>query len=524
MNHKNIFQILFISMSLIFISCSSKYDMVITGGTIYDGLGGEPYVASLAIKDGRIVKIGNFEANSSDVVNAEGLIVSPGFIDMHTHIDRGIVEVVGSSVKNYLTQGVSTVVTGNCGSGSWKVNKYFNHLDSIGIGPNVVHLIGHGSVRKAVMGQDDRMPTFEEMREMKSLIAQGMAEGALGLSSGLFYAPGSFSETEEVIELAEEVKKYNGIYASHIRDESNYTTGLLASIAEAIEIGEKAGIPVQISHIKALGAPVWNLSDEVCKLIESAQTRGLNVMADQYPYMASSTSLAAAVIPRWVQEGGDTKQRIQDPSLIEKIKKETEENIIRRGGPESLVIVSYEPNPEFDGLSLAAISKKLKMPVVETAISLVINGSPSIISFNMNENDLAYFMKKDYVMTSSDGAVQQMGNGIPHPRSYGTFPHKIRKYVLEDELISMAHAIRAATSLPAKMLGLSDRGQVKEGFIADLVVFDPVHIDGIASFENPHQYSKGISYLFVNGQVVIKDDVYKGKLVGKPLKMTDYRK
>ncbi len=521
---KSLFKILFISMSFLLFSCSSNYDTVISGGTIYDGLGGEPFIANIAINDGQIVKIGDFEPNASNVINAEGLIVSPGFIDMHTHIDRKIVEPEGSSVKNYLTQGVTTVVTGNCGSGTWELSRYFDHLDSIGIGPNLIHLIGHGTIRGAVMGQDDRLPSSAEMDQMKALIADGMAEGALGLSSGLFYAPGSFSNTEEVIDLAKEVNKYNGIYASHIRDESNYTTGLLASISEAIEIGEKAEIPVQISHIKALGTPVWNLSDEVCKLIEDAQARGVNVMADQYPYMASSTSLAAAVIPRWVQEGGETNKRLQDPKLLDRIRKETAENISRRGGPESLVIVSYEPNSEFDGLSLAAISEKLKLSAVETAISIVIEGNPSIISFNMNEADLAYFMKKDYVMTSSDGSVQYLGDGMPHPRNYGTFPHKIRKYVLDDGIISMSHAIRAATSLPAKMLGLSDRGQVKEGFIADLTIFNPETIDGIATFENPHQYSQGISYLLINGQVVIENDVYNGKLVGKTLDMTNYRK
>ncbi|MCK4748478.1 MAG: amidohydrolase family protein, partial [Bacteroidales bacterium] len=367
-------------------------------------------------------------------------------------------------------------------------------------------------------------PSPEEMEEMKKLVSQGMSEGALGLSSGLFYAPGSFSKTEEVVELAGTVKKFNGLYATHIRDESNYTIGLLESIKEAIEIGEKSGVPVQISHIKALGTPVWNLSDEVCRIIEEAQERGVMVMADQYPYVASSTSLAAAIIPRWVQEGGRMKERLQDPGLIEKIKTETGENISRRGGSESLVIVSYKPNHEYDGLSLAEISSRMDKPDLETAIALVINGNPNIISFNMNSDDVAYFMKKDYVMTSSDGLVQIPGSGIPHPRSYGAFPHKIRKYVLEDSLIGMEHAIRAATFLPAQMLGLNDRGQISEGYVADIVVFDPKTIRDVAAFGDPHQYSKGILYLLVNGQIVIEDEKYNGKLAGKTLRMMDYRK
>lgn len=517
-------QIILLSLSIFLISCSSDYDLVIKGGTIYDGLGNEAFIANIAVKDGKIVKIGDFKPRAKKIINAEGMIVSPGFIDIHTHIDRDIGKAEGSSVKNYLTQGVTTVVTGNCGMGTWQVEEFFNRLDSLGIGPNVVHLIGHGTIRSAVMGQDNREPDPEEMAEMKKLIAEGMNGGALGLSSGLYYAPGSFAKTEEVIELAGTVKEYNGIYASHIRDESNFTTGLIASIKEAIEIGEKSGIPVQISHIKALGAPVWDLSDEVCQIIEEARKRGVMVMADQYPYIASSTSLVGAVIPRWVQEGGRMNERLQDPDLIEKIKTETGENISRRGGPESLLIVSYKPNHDYDGLSLAEISSLMDKSAIEATIALVINGSPGIVSFNMNSKDVAYFMKKDYVMTSSDGSVQISGSGMPHPRSYGTFPHKIRKYVLEDGLISMEHAIRAATYLPAQMLGLNDRGQISEGYVADIVIFNPETIRDLATFDDPHQYSEGILYLLVNGQVVIEDDVYKGRLAGKTLRMNDYRK
>lgn len=511
------------ALSILFISCSPDYDLVIEDGIIYDGLGGAPFIANIAVNDGKIVKIGNFKADGLKVINAKGLLVAPGFIDIHTHIDRGIVRPEGSSVQNYLTQGVTTVVTGNCGSGTWNVSNYFNRLDSIGIGPNVVHLIGHKTIRRAVIGQEDREPTAEELSEMKSLIAQGMQEGAVGLSSGLFYAPGSFAKTEEVVDLAKTVKEYQGIYASHIRDESNYTTGLVASIKEAIEIGEKAGIPVEISHIKALGVPVWGLAEEVCSIIEAAQERGVKVMADQYPYVASSTSLSAAVIPRWVQEGGKLKERLKDPDLMERIKKESEANIVRRGGPESLLIVSYRPNHDYDGLSLAEISVLMNKSAVETAIELVLEGSPSIVSFNMNKDDLAYFMQKDYIMTSSDGSVQIMGSGVPHPRSYGTFPHKLRKYVIEEELISMEKAIRAATYLPAEMLGLTDRGQLTEGKIADIVIINLETIGAEATFAKPHQYSKGIEYLLLHGQMVIESEIYNKKLIGKTLRMNEYK-
>ncbi|MGD8535158.1 MAG: amidohydrolase family protein, partial [Candidatus Aminicenantes bacterium] len=327
--------------ALLLVSCSSSYDVVISGGLIYDGTGSAPYEADIGIKDGRIKTIGQIKISGNVTINAEGLFVAPGFIDIHTHCDRGLEVDELKNAKNYLTQGVTTVVTGNCGGGTYRVAEFFSQLDSQGTGPNVIHLIGHGTVRREVMGQEAREPTADELEKMKELIAQGMKGGAAGFSTGLFYAPGSFAKTEEVVELARTVKEYSGIYATHVRDESNYTIGLKASIKEAIAVGEQAGIPVEISHIKALGRPVWGQSAEVCAIIEGARERGVKVYADQYPYMASSTGLSAAVIPRWIQAGGGMKDRLDDPDLLPRIKKEIEENIDRRGGPESLVIVSF---------------------------------------------------------------------------------------------------------------------------------------------------------------------------------------
>jgi N-acyl-D-amino-acid deacylase len=346
-----------------------------------------------------------------------------------------------------------------------------------------------------------------------------MEEGAAGFSTGLFYAPGSYAKTEEIIELAHVAKNFDGIYATHIRDESNYTIGLIEAIKEAIAVGEVTGIPVQISHIKALGKPVWGLADEVCEIIENARIRGVQVSADQYPYAASNTGLSSAVIPRWVQAGRQMSSRLTDPELLPKIKREIAENVDRRGGPESLVVVSYPMNRKFDGKNLVEISRQLKMDVVDTAIHLVLNGSPSIISFNMQESDLEYFMKKPYVMTGSDGNVQIPGAGFPHPRSYGTFPRKIREYVIDKKWISMEQAIRAATSLPAEVLGLDDRGMLKEGLAADIVVFDPDKISDKATYDNPHEYSMGIQYLLIDGEKVIDDGSYNGRLAGKPLRM-----
>ena len=505
-------------LAIFMAGCSASYDLVIKGGTIYDGTGQTFYVADIGIAEGIIKTIGEIKTAAQSTIDAGGLIVAPGFIDIHTHCENGLLTEKGKNAKNYLMQGVTTVVTGNCGGGTYRVEEFFSKLDSQGIGLNVIHLVGHGTLRSTVMGQEAREPTEIELDGMKKILAQGLEEGAAGLSTGLFYTPGSFARTDEIIELARVVKKFNGFYATHIRDESNYTIGLREAVKEAITVGEKAGIPVEISHIKALGQPVWGMSEDVCSIIEEARDKGIRVYADQYPYAASSTGLSAAVIPRWVQAGGQMNDRLENPELLPKIKQEIAENIDRRGGPESLVIVSYPKNRDFDGKNLAEISSIMGMSIVDTAIHMIKNGSPSIISFNMQEADLEYFMKKPYVSTGSDGHVQIPDDSFPHPRCYGTFPRKIRRYVLDNEWISMAHAIRAATSLPAEVIGLEDRGILKQGFVADIVVFDPEKITDKATYEAPHRYSEGVRYLLICGTLVIEGGSYNGQLAGKPLR------
>lgn len=520
---KGISGILFLILSAcLFVQCSKNYDLVIKGGTIYDGNGGSPYRADIGVKDGIIVKIGNIAPGVSEVIDASGLCISPGFIDIHTHCDGGLKKPELSAVLNYITQGVTTVVTGNCGFGTYHVDDFYNYLDSIGIGPNVVHLVGHNTLRKTVMGQEDRAPTGEELRQMKMMLDTGMQGGAAGFSTGLYYAPGSYAETEEIIALGEPVKEYGGIYSTHIRDESNLTTGLIPSIKEAIEVGETLGIPVQISHIKTLGRPPLVPASEVCSVIEAARERGLSVMADQYPYHASSSSIAGSLIPRWIQAGGEMKSRLQDPSLLPRIKEEIARNIDHRGGPGTIFITSFPENREFDGKNLAEIAHILDKTVPETVIYLIMIRNPGVVSFSMDEKDVEYFMKKEWVMTCSDGWIFRPGDGKPHPRSYGSFTRKIRKYVLEDHVISMEQAIRAATALPAGMLGLNDRGLIEQDLVADLVIFDPDRIRDKATFEEPHQYSEGIDYLLVNGEVVIENGKFNGTLAGKPLRMNRY--
>lgn len=508
-----------IAALLLFTQCTNNYDIIIKGGTIYDGTSTPSYLADIGISGDKIVKIGKIRSEDATIIDASELIVAPGFIDMHTHCDRAFFNPDLIAAENYLSQGVTTVVTGNCGGGTYKVNETFSRLDSTGFGTNVIHLVGHNTLRSAVMGMANRAPTEEEMQEMKDLAAEAMEGGAAGFSSGLFYTPGSFAEADEVLEIARTVNEYGGIYASHLRDESNYSIGLLDALKEAIDVGEKSGLPVQISHIKALGKPVWGLSDEACAIIEEAQKRGVKVMADQYPYPASSTSLAAAVVPRWVQANGAIRKNLGNKDLLPKIKEEIAYNVERRGGPESLIVVAFKTNESFAGKSVKEISDILELSVEDTVVYLCLNGSPGIISFNMDESDLNYFMQKDYVMTGSDGHIPRSKTDKIHPRSYGAFTRKIRKYVLDEEVITMEHAIRAATSLPAEMLGLNNRGMIIEDFIADIVIFDPKNIKDEASFDDPQQHSSGLPFLIVNGKIVIENCTFTGVKAGKPLRM-----
>lgn len=524
MGTKQLIYIINISIMVLLISgcANERYDVVIKNGTVYNGTGGEPFKADIGISDGVIKSIGkNISSGKGEEIDASGLIVAPGFIDIHTHCNGQILDKGMNTLQNYLTQGVSTVVTGNCGDGTSDVEKLFGKLEEIGSGTNIVHLAGHNYIRNRVMGMDDREPTKAELEEMKKLVRTAMESGAAGLSTGLFYTPGAYAKTSEIVELAKVVKEFEGFYATHLRDESDYNIGLIEALKEAIHIGEQSGVRVEISHIKALGKPVWGLSGEVCRIIEEAKKRGITIFADQYPYNASSTGLASAIVPSWVRAEGMMTTRLNDKKQLPGIMKEIEENIERRGGPESLVVVSYPKDNRFDGKNLKEISRLKGMPVVETAVDLILEGSPSIISFNMNNSDIATFMQKDYVMTCSDGHVEVPGENKPHPRNYGTFIRKIRKYVIEDKLITMQHAIRAATLLPAEMIGLKNRGSLEEGKIADVVIIDPLTVNDNATFDNPHQYSSGVKFLFVNGKKVISDGQYNGKLAGKALRLPD---
>ncbi len=529
-HHFFIYSLLFLGM----ISCSSSikgdFNLIIRGGKIYDGSGRKPFIADIGIKGRRITSIGRIKSEADLIIDARGFYVSPGFIDIHNHSffteDTQLVFFVGEKVemkelrivKNFLYQGVTTIVSGNCGTGDYKIKELFADLRRNGVGLNVMQLVGHGTLREKVMGMEDREPTGEELEKMKEMVEEAMQGGAVGLSTGLFYPPGCYAKTEEIIELARVVKKYGGIYATHVRDEGdNLMGGIEAAMREAIRIGEEAGVPVQISHLKAAGTLGQGKAREVARILEEARARGIKLYADQYPYTAGSTYLSAIVLDRWIMSDGKYRERFEDPSLKEKIRKSIEERIERYTGAESIVLANFKEKPTWEGKSLKEIGEILDVSPAEVAIQLLKMGEPSVVVFMLDPEEVEYFMKKPYVMTSSDGLNVPFGIGIPHPRNYGAFTRKIQEYVLEKRVLSMEEAIRAATSLPAEMLNLRERGLIKEGYIADILVFDPLRIRDKSTYENPHQYSEGIQYLLINGVLTIDRGKYTGVLAGEPI-------
>ncbi len=501
-------------------SCGrTEVDYLITGAEVFDGTSGEAKPMDIGIKGDRIAIIsvpGRSKADALHVIDAKGMYLAPGFIDPHTHALSDLDSKTDRSLQAWLWQGVTTVFEGNDGSSPFPVGEKLDEWTKSGIGINAALLVGHGTVRAKIIGSKDTLAGTAEIAAMKELVRQAMKEGAFGLSSGLFYSPGSFANTHEVIELAKVAAEYGGIYDTHMRDESSYGIGLIGSVRETIEIGEKAGLPVHISHIKALGRDVWGKSEEVIKLVEEAQAKGLKVTANQYPYPASNTSLRASVIPRWAEDGGNNAMisRFDDPALKEQLDREIAENIYKRGGANTLVFTSMGRD-SLKGLSLEEAAKKLAMNEVN-ATKHILKNSPSIgvVSFNMQEEDIKNFMKQPWVMTGSDG-------GAGHPRKYGTFPKKIREYALEKGYLTLQEAIHRSSGLTAATMQIRERGFIKKGYFADLIIFSPDEFRDEATFDEPALYARGMRYVFVNGVPAINNGEYTGSLPGKALRLTD---
>lgn len=439
-------------------------------------------------------------------------VVSPGFIDPHTHSLQELSNTKTSANLNYLTQGVTTVVNGNDGKSPESIHHTAKKLMKQGIGTNVAFFIGHNTIRNAVMGQDDRQANANEMNTMKALVKRNMQAGALGLSTGLYYLPGTFASTEEVVALAKVAAEYQGIYETHLRDESTFNIGFLNAIKEAIFVAEQANMPLHIGHIKALGVDVWGQSSDAINIIESAQKRGVTITADQYPWLASGTSISGAVVPSWVREGGKeaTVKRLKDPSLYRKIHAEITENIRRRGGADRLLITVTE-QANISGKTLAEVAKKRSLNPADTVIELAKGKVVKVASFNMSTEDVKNFMVKPWVVTSSDGS-----NG--HPRKYASFPKKLVTYVLEKPLMSLENYLYQSTTATAKALNITDRGEIKIGKSADLIIFNPNAIKVNASFKQWNNLSQGFSEVFVNGRHVIQNGQFNGVLAGEFVK------
>lgn len=499
-------------------SCAPKVevDVLISGGQVFDGTNTPAKPLEVGITGERISYVGSpgdARIQAKRTVDISGLYLAPGFIDPHTHVERELSDPSQKANLRYLRQGVTTVFAGNDGGSPMPIKRKLEEWERNGIGTNAALLVGHGSVRRVVMGMEAKAANDEELNAMKEVVRKSMEEGAFGISTGLFYAPGSFATLDEVIALSKVVAAYDGIYDTHMRDEGSYSIGLMNAVKETITIGERSGVDVHISHIKCLGTDVWDRSADVIQLVENARAEGIHVTANQYPYLASRTTLKAALVPRWAEDGGYERMvaRFDDPSLTDTLTAGIIENLRKRGGPESLIF-SDAQDERMNGKSLGEMAKEMELDL-PSAVTQILrkDGSIQVISFNMKESDLERFMQQPWVMTGSDG-------GAGHPRQFGTFPRKMHHYVMEQKVIDLPFMIHSSSGLTAETFKIPDRGFVKEGFFADLIVFDPAKVKDEATFEHPYEEATGMDYVWVNGVLVIEEGNATGKLPGKALR------
>jgi dihydroorotase/N-acyl-D-amino-acid deacylase len=489
---------------------SAPFDLLLKNARIVDGTGSPWYRADLAIRHDSIVRIAfNITEAARRTIDVRGQVVAPGFIDIHSHARRGIFDV--PTADNDIRMGVTTVIEGPDGSSPVPLAPFLARLDSLKKSINIGAFIGQGSVRSAVMGDVDRKATPDEIARMRTLVEQGMRDGAFGLSSGLFYVPGTFTPTDEVIELAKVAGRFGGIYISHMRDEAK---GVVASVKETIRIGEEGGLPTQITHHKVVGPGYWGASVETLRLVEEARARGVDATIDQYPYTASATSIAAALLPAWALEGTNAavQARLKDPATRARIKTEGTQILkLERGGGDAknVVIAHCAFDPTLDGKSLADITTLHGMEptldnAAESAMWIVEKGGCQGIFHAISEDDLVRILRYPGTMIATDGEIPIFGKSNPHPRSYGTFARVLGVYVREKHVLTLEDAVRKMSSYPAQRLGLVDRGVLRPGMKADITVFDPATVRDMATFENPHQYAQGFSTVIVNGQVVFE--------------------
>jgi len=499
------------------VSFAADADLLIRNARVVDGTGSPWFVNDVAITDGRISAMGrNLDLDADETIDAGGRVLAPGFIDVHTHVEsgtsrEGLIDL--PRADNFLLDGVTTVITGNCGGSEINVAAYANSLEGLGI--NVATLIGHNSVRSEVVGLDDRAPTNDEMQQMKALVEKAMQDGAVGFSTGLLYVPGTYADTSEVIELAKVAAGYGGVYATHMREQG---ARLHESVTEAVTIGREANMPVQISHLKVKGRTRWGTIGSVIELIESFRREGVDVVVDAYPYERASTNLGVN-LPRWAVAGSaaDIADRIEDPATNGRIVAGMKDMLEDGGYPDySFATVSrFIPNESYNGLTITEINKLREgAPNVDGEISTIldmmveggqagVNQGASMIYHYMSEEDVDTIYRYPNAAVASDGGVVAFGSGNPHPRSYGTNARILASYVRDRHVMTLEDAVRRMTSLPARTFAFHDRGIVRPGFVADLVLFDPDKVQDKATFENPHQYTEGFDYVVVNGKLAV---------------------
>ncbi len=501
-----------------------SYDILIAGGTVIDGSGSPGYRADVAITGDRIVRVSRTAIDPSSakrVIDAKGRVVAPGFIDLHAHLDP-LLRLPGA--ESAVRQGVTTALGGPDGTAPFPLAPYLDSAQALGLGLNVAMLAGHNTIRRRVMGMADRAPTAAELERMRTMVAQAMGDGAWGISTGLKYLPGAYAKTDEIVALAQVAADSGGIYTSHLREEG---LGLIDGVAEAIEIGRQTHIPIELTHHKVVGKPMWGASRRTLAMIDSARAEGIDVMADQYPYTATYTGIGV-LVPAWARADGDSafERRLRDPALRDSIVKGIVFNILNdRGGGDlarvQLAKVPWQRDLEGKTLEDWAVQRGMK-PTPETGAELVIEalqrGGVSAIYHVLDDGDVDRIMKYPYTMIASDGRLVQPGEGHPHPRWYGTFPRVLARYVRERNVLTLEEAVHKMTGMPAQRLRLGERGTVAEGKYADLVVFDPATVEDRATFEQPHQYPTGIDYVFVNGVAAVDGAKFTDARAGRVLR------
>ena len=527
----------------------STLDILVKSGYVVDGSGEPPFKADIGIENGKIAEIGEIPKDRGRrLIDAEGLVVSPGFIDIHSHSDLFI--LVNPKTESKVRQGVTLEVVGNCGSSAAPMNdhlrqealkrpyirdskidldwnnmeEYITRLNRDGVALNVVPLVGHGTVRSYVMGFENRPPSDEELNEMKRIVAKSLREGAFGMSSGLIYPPSCYATTEELIELAKIVASQNGVYTSHIRNESDY---LEDAVREAIRTGEESGVSVEISHHKAGGTSNWGKVTQTLQMIGEARSRGTDVTCDVYPYTASSQGLIA-LLPPWTQEGGTDRflERLSSPETRNRMQEDMLSGLpdwvsgVKDAGWESIMIASCDSHSEYEGKMVDDLAKKESMDSFEFVFDLLQEDiAVSIVKFAINEEDLKTVLRNPHSMIGSDSSARAtygvLAKGKPHPRSYGTFPRVLARYVRDTSVLTLEEAVKKMTSLPARKLGIKDRGRIVEGMWADITIFNSQTIEDRATYKDPHQYPRGVPYVIVNGELVIEEYEHTGILPGK---------